>query len=230
MSNPDGVSPKTKSDFLRLLSRHVANAMFCQNPDNYTIRMRPEELHLSGPDLNVTSNKGYARSLNRVKKAFSFNKTPTTSRLTRAVSSMISPLTSSSNHNANNGQPGAGAAARDRRLSSTPSGFMQNLRLQSCVDLHAPDSISVSSQESPRSTRSFARRQQTLMGPPPAASPARSTASTASSSSISSMPPPTESPAKSLGGFALPKTPTLCVRRASFKFLTNPMAKKQQQQ
>ncbi len=211
---PSSDGMKSKSDFLRLLSRHIANAMFCQNPDTYYVKMRHEELHLSANDLCV-ANKGYAKSLNRVKKAFSFNRTPTTSRLTRAVSSMISPLTSSSGHN---------QAQQHQQLEgqkvSTPSGVMKGLRLQSCVDLHksGSDTVSLSSQESPRSSRSA----KTLMGPPPP-SPARSTTSSIGSGSISSIPE--SSPAK-IGGFTIPKTPTLCVRRASFKFLTNPMMKK----
>ena len=75
----------------------------------------------------------------KVKKVFSFNRTPTTSRLTRAVSSMISPLTSSNGGlNLNNGQSGSNRRA-------TPSGDLQNLKLQSCTNL------ATAAEESPRS-------------------------------------------------------------------------------
>ena len=55
----------------------------------------------------------------QVNRAFSFNKTPTSSRLKRAVSSMISPLSSSSTHQNN------------RMMSSTPTNDIafQSLRL-----------------------------------------------------------------------------------------------------
>ena len=75
----------------------------------------------------------------KVKKVFSFNRTPTTSRLTRAVSSMISPLTSSNGGlNLNHGQSGSNRRA-------TPSGDLQNLKLQSCTNL------ATAAEESPRS-------------------------------------------------------------------------------
>ena len=75
----------------------------------------------------------------KVKKVFSFNRTPTTSRLTRAVSSMISPLTASNGgHNLNNAQGGSS----NRR--ATPSGDLQNLKLQSCTNL------ATAAEESPR--------------------------------------------------------------------------------
>ena len=75
----------------------------------------------------------------KVKKVFSFNRTPTTSRLTRAVSSMISPLTSSNGgHTLNNAPSGSNRRA-------TPSGDLQNLKLQSCTNL------ATAGEESPRS-------------------------------------------------------------------------------
>lgn len=122
-----------KAEFLRQLCRNVANNMYRQDPDAYLVRMRPDDLGLAPGDLSV-GNKTY-RSLHKVKKAFSFNKTPTSS-LKRAVSSMISPLTSSNLANGSNRE----------RMGSTPSGDLQNLRLQSCSNLLNADS--------PRSTRS----------------------------------------------------------------------------
>ena len=81
----------------------------------------------------------------KVKKVFSFNRTPTTSRLTRAVSSMISPLTSSSNNGGHN--PNSGQSGSNRR--ATPSGDLQNLKLQSCTNL------ATAAEESPRSASAF---------------------------------------------------------------------------
>ncbi len=100
--------------------------MIQQDPEAYLVQMRPDDLGLAPSDLLVTGGVGRAyRSLHRVKKAFSFNRTPTTSRLTRAVSSMISPLTS---HNSI-GRGGNNAG------SVTPSGDLQRMRLQSCSNL-----------------------------------------------------------------------------------------------
>ncbi len=65
----------SKAEFLRTLCRNVANAMYRQDPDSYLVHMRPDDLGLATSDLAV--NKAY-KSLHRVKKAFSFNKTPTT--------------------------------------------------------------------------------------------------------------------------------------------------------
>lgn len=74
-------SDMSKSNFLKMLCRNVANAMYRPDPDYYLVNMRPDDLGLAPSDLSV--NRSYARSLHKVKKAFSFNKTPTTSRLTR---------------------------------------------------------------------------------------------------------------------------------------------------
>ncbi len=71
-----------------------------------------------------------------------------TSRLTRAVSSMISPLTANGANRQSHQQHqqmDQQLGARDR-LMSTPSGDLQNLRLQSCSNLMTA--------ESPVSTRS----------------------------------------------------------------------------
>ena len=125
----------TKQEFVKMLCRNVANTMYRPNPDTYLVQMHADDLGLVSSDLNV--NKNY-RSLHKVKKVFSFNKTPTTSRLTRAVSSMISPLTSSSSHNQN-------LNLNRERIGSTPSGDLQNLKLQSCSNLL--------NAESPRSSR-----------------------------------------------------------------------------
>ncbi len=64
-----------KSDFLRAVCRNVANTMFRQDYESYLVYMRPDDLGLATSDLAV--NRTY-KSLHRVKKAFSFNRTPTT--------------------------------------------------------------------------------------------------------------------------------------------------------
>ncbi len=148
-----------KAEFLRVLCRNVANNMFWQDLERYLVHMRPDDLGLAPSDLAV--NKTY-RSLHRVKKAFSFNKTPTTSRLTRAVSSMISPLTANSINRPHQQHPShlpqhqeyqEDSRCRDR-LVSTPSGDLQNLRLQSCSNL-----LASATAESPITTRSRAAAQ-----------------------------------------------------------------------
>jgi hypothetical protein len=193
----------SKEEFLRQLCRNVANTMYRPDPDTYLVRMRPDDLGLSNSDLSV--NRNY-RNMYKVKKVFSFNRTPTSSRLTRAVSSMISPLTSSNGHN----------QMRDR-ITSTPSGDLQNLRLQSCSNLADAASSSSNQTESPRSTRRFR-----MMPPPPASPSARSVASSNGSTSDAESTPTK----REKGGFALPRTPSICVRRSSFKFITNSLAKK----
>jgi hypothetical protein len=93
-----------KLSFLRLVCRNVANSMYRSDPETYLVRVRPEDLDLSTADLSAS--KGLR---SKVKKVFSFNKpaTPlrganplqppsTPNRLKRAVSTMISPLTSRS--------------------------------------------------------------------------------------------------------------------------------------
>ncbi len=91
------------------------------------------------------------------------------------------------------------------------------------MDLASPAAIASSViAESPRSTRSL-RHQR--MGPP--ASPStRSIASSTGSYSSADMDASSPSKKDKSGGFALPRTPSLCVRRASFKFLSNSLGKK----
>ena len=116
-------------------------------------------------------------------RAFSFNKTPTGSRLKRAMSSMISPIAPRMHYNQHMSSSVSG---------STPSGDLQNLRLASCASLfHAvqaplqvnslqnemPTSTSASTanllapSESPKSSRGILSRmrhhQSTSMMPPP---------------------------------------------------------------
>ena len=120
----------------------------------------------------------------QVNRAFSFNKTPTGSRLKRAMSSMISPIAPRAPYN----QPVYSSSVS----GSTPSGDLQNLRLASCASLFNPNthaavlssgqpdlpttnSVSTANlhapSDSPRSSRNILSRlrhhQSTSMMPPP---------------------------------------------------------------
>ena len=128
----------------------------------------------------------------QVNRAFSFNKTPTSNRLKRAVSSMISPLSSTNpNH---------------RMANSTPSNDLQNLRLASCTNLMSPvlSSSSSSSFMSPM--------------PPPSAPPPSSFQTPKRGMAPLAMSPLDHDSS----GFSIPKTPSnMCVRRPSFKMKVN---------
>ena len=122
-------------------------------------------------------------TLFQVNRAFSFNKTPTGSRLKRAMSSMISPIAPRGPYHHQHMASVSG---------STPSGDLQNLRLASCASLYnsssihtlqntgqneIPTSASASTtnllapSESPKSSRGILSRmrhhQSTSMMPPP---------------------------------------------------------------
>lgn len=64
-------SVQSKSEFLRLLCRNIANTMYRQEPEAYLVHMTPEDLGLAPSDFNTNTNNVY-RSLSKVKKAFSF--------------------------------------------------------------------------------------------------------------------------------------------------------------
>ena len=135
----------------------------------------------------------------QVNRAFSFNKTPTSNRLKRAVSSMISPLSSTNpNH---------------RMANSTPSSDLQNLRLASCTNLMSP----VLSASNSSSASSFMSPMPPPSAPPPSSfhTPKRGMAPLAMS--------PLDHDSS---GFSIPKTPAsssnnMCVRRPSFKMKVN---------
>ena len=116
----------------------------------------------------------------QVNRAFSFNKTPTGSRLKRAMSSMISPIAPRIHYNQH--------MTSSSVSGSTPSGDLQNLRLASCASLYNPiqhnsiqhdiqTSTSASTTnllcptDSPKSSRGILSRmrhhQSTSMMPPP---------------------------------------------------------------
>ena len=97
----------------------------------------------------------------QVNPAFGFDRTPTSTRLKRAVSSIISPLSTSSTSNgpANYSTPISkyprGAA------STTPSGGLRSLQLASCTNL-------MNTLESPPwSSRSNSLASSGMMPPPP---------------------------------------------------------------
>jgi len=132
-----------KQEFLKILCRNVASTMCRPDPDTFLRQMMAEDLGLEPEkDFNVSNFSSIGRTLQKkVNRAFSFNKTPTSSRLKRAVSSMISPLSSTNPNNRMNAMGGAG--------QSTPSNDLQGLRLASCSNLLSPISTSGSSFMSP---------------------------------------------------------------------------------
>merc|ERR1719412_1627695 len=105
---------------------------------------------------------------------------------------MISPLTASNGgHNLNNAQSGSS----NRR--ATPSGDLQNLKLQSCTNL------ATAAEESPRSSRNY--RTMTMCSMPPPASPStRSVASSNGSSSDAEQHSPSKRDNRGHNQFALP--------------------------
>merc|ERR1719438_226829 len=87
--------------FLRTVCRHVSNTLCRPDPDQLLVRLAARDMSLDASDLNVSSFSKALSSFHKTKqkvgRAFSFNKTP--SKMKRAVSSMISPLTSSAKLN-----------------------------------------------------------------------------------------------------------------------------------
>ena len=177
----------TKAEFLGIRTRNIANTMYRPDPDYYLVNMHFTQLGLEASDLNAGSRA--FRGLNKVKKAFSFKSTPTTSRLTRAVSSIMSPLSTSTANTLKRNYSRA-------TMNSTPKGpeFGESIP----VVEESPMEVGDESPKSSRITRA--------MMPPPKPSPARPMEVDGAASTPSRQ-----------GGFALPRTPS-CMRRASFKF------------
>lgn len=185
-----------KQAFLKILCRNVASTMCRPDPDTFLRQMRAEDLGLEPSDFNVSNFSSTYRTLQKkVNRAFSFNKTPTSSRLKRAVSSMISPLSSTNPNNRMN----AGG------LSSTPSNDLQNLRLASCSNLLRSPSSSTTSGSS-------------FMSPVPPPSMPLSHSFQTPKRGVSMMTPSSPMEQDS-SGFSIPKTPNSasCARRPSFK-------------
>ncbi|CAH0556413.1 unnamed protein product [Brassicogethes aeneus] len=93
-------APKTleKGEFLRTLSRQMANNSCTADADKFLAYLEPSQLDIDTDISNGTLSKARAfatRTRLKVGRAFSFNKTP--SKLKRAVSSMMSPFGSSTN-------------------------------------------------------------------------------------------------------------------------------------
>jgi hypothetical protein len=118
----------------------------------------------------------------QVNRAFSFDRTPTSVRLKRAVSSMISPLSSNVAHN-NCSTP----ISEQVHAGATPSSVMQNLRLASCTNL-------MNALESPKSSRPMTSRRSI--------SSSSSNGSHIADSPQVMMPPPSMPPLH-LSGFCL---------------------------
>jgi len=145
-----------KTSFLKVVCRHVANTLCRPDPESLLVRMSARDMSLDASDLNVSTFSrtfsSWHRTTQKVGRAFSFNKTP--NRLRRAVSTMISPLGSSSGR-----LPSLtpNESMRDLRLenpgvNTTPRSSRGPGGLQSCVNLMEEVG------DSPRSTRSFPAR------------------------------------------------------------------------
>ncbi|XP_072379786.1 protein ECT2 isoform X1 [Diabrotica undecimpunctata] len=87
-----------KVQFLKTLTRQMANNACTADADKFMAYLEPQQLDIDTSDVNNgTFSKAIKFATNRFKvgRAFSFNKTP--SKLKRAVSSMMSPFGSSTN-------------------------------------------------------------------------------------------------------------------------------------
>merc|ERR1719318_602156 len=117
-------SLEDKLAFLRTVCRHVSNTLCRPDPDQLLVRLAARDMSLDASDLNVSSFSKALSSFHKTKqevgRAFSFNKTP--SKMKRAVSSMISPMASSSRVNME--------GRETRNNPNTPSESMRELRLE----------------------------------------------------------------------------------------------------
>lgn len=88
-----------KAVFLKSLCRQIANNVCTTDSDKFLVNLESNQLEMETKETNYgTLSKAFkfaTRTKIKVGRAFSFNKTPTT--LKRAVSSVMSPLGSSSN-------------------------------------------------------------------------------------------------------------------------------------
>ncbi|XP_049822785.1 protein ECT2 isoform X2 [Aethina tumida] len=95
----DDLNYLDKPDFVRTLTRQMANNACTADADQFLAYIDPQQLDIDTTDLNNgTLSKAFkfaTRTRLKVGRAFSFNKTP--SKLKRAVSSMMSPFGSSTN-------------------------------------------------------------------------------------------------------------------------------------
>jgi len=159
-------SAEDKWSFLRTMSRHVCNTLCRPDPDQLLVRLSARDMSLDASDLNVSSFSRALSSFHKTKqkvgRAFSFNKTP--SKLKRAVSTVISPLTNSaarSNRTQVLGTPGVDMISEMRTERSpsnmseisltTPGGAESFLLHQSpaCVSLGETISLGAGSYHGP---------------------------------------------------------------------------------
>jgi len=131
-------SQEDKWSFLKTMCRHVSNTLCRPDPDQLLIKLSARDMSLDASDLNVSTFSRALSSFHKTKqkvgRAFSFNKTP--SKLKRAVSTVISPLTSSAKLN------------RTQHLGGTPADSMSDRRMEhdcQSVGQLSPGSRSVAS-------------------------------------------------------------------------------------
>jgi len=131
--------------WLKTTCRHVSNTQCRPDPDQLLVRLSARDMSFDASDLNVSSFSRALSSFHKTKqkvgRAFSFNKTP--SKLKRAVSTVISPLTSSAKVNRSQhlghlgghlGTPGDSVTELRHEGRSTPLSS-RAMVAQSCVDL-----------------------------------------------------------------------------------------------
>ncbi|XP_023320077.1 protein ECT2 isoform X4 [Eurytemora carolleeae] len=115
-----------KVAFLRTICRHVANTLCRPDSESLLVRLEPRDMSLEASDLNVSTLSRTFSSLYKTKqkvgRAFSFNRTP--GKLKRAVSTMISPITSSSTLRTD------GFSRTLGRNQKTPSDSLRELKLE----------------------------------------------------------------------------------------------------
>jgi len=125
--------PDDKWSFLKTLCRHVSNTLCRPDPDQLLVRLSARDMQFDASDLNVSSFSRALSSFHKTKqkvgRAFSFNKTP--SKLKRAVSTVISPLTSSAKIN------------RTQHLG-TPVDSISELRSEPDIDISPSSSCQIS--------------------------------------------------------------------------------------
>merc|ERR1712098_14026 len=137
-------SQDDKWSFLKTMCRHGSNTLCRPDPDQLLIKLSARDMSLDASDLNVSTFSRALSSFHKTKqkvgRAFSFNKTP--SKLKRAVSTVISPLTSSAKLNRTQHLGGTPADSLDRRTEHDCQSVGQlspgSRSVTSCVSLTTP--------------------------------------------------------------------------------------------
>ncbi|XP_076254864.1 epithelial cell transforming 2 pebble isoform X4 [Rhynchophorus ferrugineus] len=120
-----------KVDFLKSLTRTMANNVCCADAEKFMAYLEPQQLDIDTSDLStntLTKAFKFAKTRLKVGRTFSFNKS-TPSKLKRAVSSMMSPFGSSTN--------------------LTPASQLANMRLASYSNINELGSNAENSDEPP---------------------------------------------------------------------------------